>query len=52
LLKQILGIITVNAAAVYYSQDLFKQEDVDGGLVGGASLKAEEFISICKSVDR
>lgn len=34
------------------AQDLFKQEDVDGGLVGGASLKAEEFISICKSVDR
>ena len=34
------------------AQDLFKQKDVDGGLVGGASLKAEEFISICKSVDR
>ena len=33
------------------AQDLFKQKDVDGGLVGGASLKAEEFISICKSVD-
>lgn len=34
------------------AKDLFKQKDVDGGLVGGASLKAEEFISICKSVDR
>ena len=34
------------------AQHLFKQKDVDGGLVGGASLKAEEFISICKSVDR
>mgnify|MGYP001202071771 FL=1 len=28
---------------------LFTQRDIDGGLVGGASLKAEEFISICKS---
>ena len=28
---------------------LFNQRDIDGGLVGGASLKAEEFISICKS---
>ena len=28
---------------------LFTQKDIDGGLVGGASLKAEEFISICKS---
>jgi len=29
---------------------LFEQQDIDGGLVGGASLKPEEFISICKSV--
>ena len=28
---------------------LFNQKDIDGGLVGGASLKAEEFITICKS---
>lgn len=31
---------------------LFAQQDIDGGLVGGASLKPEEFISICKSVGR
>ena len=31
--------------------ELFDQTDIDGGLVGGASLKAEEFISICKSAD-
>ena len=31
--------------------ELFSQPDIDGGLVGGASLKAEEFISICKSAD-
>ncbi|PCH58482.1 MAG: triose-phosphate isomerase [SAR86 cluster bacterium] len=31
--------------------ELFAQQDIDGGLVGGASLKPTEFISICKSVD-
>ena len=28
---------------------LFAQPDVDGALVGGASLKAEEFIAICRA---
>jgi len=31
--------------------ELFGQADIDGGLVGGASLVAEEFVSICKSAD-
>jgi triosephosphate isomerase len=26
--------------------DLFAREDIDGGLVGGASLKAEDFLTI------
>jgi triosephosphate isomerase len=26
--------------------DLFAREDIDGGLVGGASLKAEDFLAI------
>ncbi|MBW7847121.1 MAG: triose-phosphate isomerase [Bacteroidales bacterium] len=30
--------------------ELFAQPGVDGGLVGGASLKAAEFIEICKSI--
>ncbi|MEX2469600.1 MAG: triose-phosphate isomerase [Pseudohongiellaceae bacterium] len=30
---------------------LFSQADIDGGLVGGASLKADEFIAICKTAD-
>jgi len=29
--------------------ELFSQEDVDGGLIGGASLKAEEFMKIVTS---
>ena len=33
------------------ARELFRSSNIDGGLVGGASLKAEEFISICKSAD-
>jgi triosephosphate isomerase len=29
--------------------ELFAQPDVDGGLIGGASLVAEEFIAICRA---
>jgi triosephosphate isomerase len=29
--------------------DLFRMPDVDGGLIGGASLKAEEFLAICNA---
>ena len=28
--------------------ELLAQKDIDGGLIGGASLKADEFIAICK----
>ena len=29
--------------------DLFGRQDIDGGLIGGASLKAEEFLAICQA---
>ncbi|MDH5327866.1 MAG: triose-phosphate isomerase [Gammaproteobacteria bacterium] len=29
--------------------DLFAREDIDGGLIGGASLQAESFLAICKA---
>jgi triosephosphate isomerase len=29
--------------------ELFSQPDVDGGLIGGASLKADEFLKIIHS---
>ena len=32
-----------NAAA------LLAQEDIDGGLIGGAALKAPDFIAICRA---
>jgi triosephosphate isomerase len=33
------------------AEKLFSMPDVDGGLVGGASLNAEEFITICKAAN-
>ncbi len=31
--------------------ELFQMEDIDGGLIGGASLKADEFLAICRAPD-
>jgi triosephosphate isomerase (TIM) len=31
------------------AQELFACPDVDGGLIGGASLKSREFVNIAKS---
>jgi triosephosphate isomerase len=31
--------------------ELFGMRDVDGGLIGGAALVAEEFIAICRAAD-
>mgnify|MGYP000326962107 CR=1 FL=1 len=33
------------------ADELFRQADIDGGLVGGASLKADEFIAICSCAE-
>ena len=29
--------------------ELIGQADIDGGLIGGASLKSEDFLAICKA---
>ena len=31
------------------AEELFGQPDIDGGLIGGASLDADDFIAICKA---
>jgi triosephosphate isomerase (TIM) len=31
------------------AEELFSQSDIDGGLIGGASLNAEEFAAICRA---
>ncbi len=33
------------------AQTLFAQPDVDGGLIGGASLKVDDFVSICQAAN-
>lgn len=37
---------SVNAAN---AAELFSQQDIDGGLVGGASLKVDDFLAICSA---
>ena len=32
--------------------ELFSQSDIDGGLIGGAALKADSFLAICRSATR
>jgi triosephosphate isomerase len=34
------------------ASDFFSQSDIDGALVGGASLKPEEFIAIVKAASK
>jgi triosephosphate isomerase len=31
--------------------ELMAMADIDGGLIGGASLKADEFLTICRAAD-
>lgn len=44
---QILYGGSVNATN---ATELFAMEDIDGGLIGGASLKADDFLAICVAV--
>ncbi|WP_336365853.1 triose-phosphate isomerase [Marinobacter sp. C2H3] len=59
-IRQVLGAIGAPAddVSVLYGGSvkadnapaLFAEADIDGGLIGGASLSAEEFVSICRSL--
>ena len=40
---------SVNAAN---AADYFTREDIDGALVGGASLKTEDFVAIAKAASK
>ena len=33
------------------AESLFKMPDIDGGLIGGASLQVEDFMAICRAGD-
>ena len=49
-LAQATRILYGGSVSAANAQALFGQPDIDGGLVGGASLKAADFISICRAV--
>ena len=42
-----LRILYGGSVKAVNAKELFGQSDIDGGLIGGAALKAEEFLGIC-----
>ena len=48
-LSQGLRILYGGSVNEKNSEELFAQQDIDGGLIGGASLKTGAFVSICES---
>ncbi|MEY3207106.1 MAG: hypothetical protein RIS77_479 [Pseudomonadota bacterium] len=44
-----IGIIYGGSIRADIATELFAMPDIDGGLVGGASLDAQEFLSICRA---
>ena len=50
------GAAVANVAVLYggsvkpeNAEELFAQQDIDGGLIGGASLKSNDFLAICQA---
>ena len=48
-LAESLAILYGGSVNAQTAAELFGQKDIDGGLVGGASLKVGDFLQICKS---
>lgn len=46
-----ISILYGGSANAANAKSLFSQPDVDGGLIGGASLKADDFTTICNSYE-
>ena len=47
-----LRIIYGGSVKAANAAELFNMNDIDGGLIGGASLVAEEFLAICRAAER
>jgi triosephosphate isomerase len=47
---QSLQVIYGGSVSPENAPELFAQPDIDGGLIGGASLNADLFVRICQSV--
>ena len=57
-IRQLLGPIGQSVRVIYggsvkpnNAQALFSEPDIDGALVGGAALKADDFIEICRAAE-
>ncbi|MFT7558223.1 MAG: triosephosphate isomerase [Flavobacteriales bacterium] len=57
-IRDVLGPEGVQTSILYggsvkpnNAEELFAQEDIDGALVGGAALNADDFIAICKAAE-
>lgn len=48
---QDVRILYGGSVKAHNAQELFALPDIDGALLGGASLDAEEFLSICRAAD-
>jgi triosephosphate isomerase len=47
-----LSILYGGSVKAGNAAELFAMADIDGGLIGGASLVAEDFLAICRAADR
>lgn len=45
-------ILYGGSVKAHNAQQLFALDDIDGALLGGASLDADEFLTICKAADQ
>lgn len=52
LLAQRVSILYGGSVKAANAAELFVMPDIDGGLIGGASLAADEFMAICRAADR
>ena len=50
-LAESMRILYGGSVSADNARELFARENVDGGLVGGAALKAESFLQICHAAD-
>jgi len=51
-IAQSLRIVYGGSVKPENAAELFAQEDIDGGLIGGASLKVDSFASICETTQK
>ena len=49
---QEVAILYGGSVKAQNAAELFAMKDIDGGLIGGASLKVDEFVAICRAAER